>query len=215
MIKTDTNNHYPFELKPLPYAYNALEPYIDEKTMHLHHDKHLQTYVNNLNSTLKDYPELQSWSLEQLLYYYDLVPDIIRTAVVNNAGGIYNHQLFFAGLINPQPKSTPTGSLLQAIIADFGTWDNFKAEFKKQALAVFGSGYTWLAVCARGKVLIINTKNQDTVLPQNIYPVMLIDVWEHAYYLKHYNVRADYIDAWFSVINIAQAEENYNRVIPY
>ncbi|MCL2593354.1 MAG: superoxide dismutase [Defluviitaleaceae bacterium] len=212
MIKSDTNNNYPFELTPLPYAYNALEPYIDEKTMELHHDKHLQTYITNLNVTLKDYPELHSWSLEQLLYYSNLLPSEIRTAVVNNGGGVYNHNLFFANLTNKQTKDVPTGILLQAINADFGSWEDFKKEFKRHCLSVFGSGYTWLAACSNGKVHIVNTQNQDTVLPFNLYPIMLIDVWEHAYYLKHYNVRADYIDAWFNVVNILKAEENYNRV---
>lgn len=209
------NNHYPFELVPLPYAYNALEPYIDEKTMRLHHDKHLQTYVNNLNAALKDYPELYNWSLEQLLYYTDKAPEKIRTAVINNGGGVYNHNLFFANLESAaEQKNQAGGALAQAIDSQFGGFDAFKKEFKTEALSVFGSGYTWLAADMSGKLQIVNTKNQDTVLPMNVVPVMLIDVWEHAYYLKHYNVRADYIDDWFNVVNLRRAEMNYSRINP-
>jgi len=202
--------HYPFELTPLPYAYNGLEPYIDEKTMRLHHDRHLQTYVDNLNAALKDYPELHHWSLEQLLYYADRLPEQIRTAVINNGGGVYNHNLFFAGLKSPQKqKNQPAGAFMQAVKAQFGGIDAFKKEFKKEALGVFGSGYTWLATDNEGKLQIINTKNQDTVLPMNLYPIFLIDVWEHAYYLKHYNARADYIDDWLNLVNAEAAETNY------
>ena len=126
---------------------------------------------------------------------------------------MYNHNLFFANLTgDAQNKNTPSGALSQAINADFGSWEAFKTEFKKHCLSVFGSGYTWLAACSRCKVHIVNTKNQDTILPMNLCPVMLIDVWEHAYYLKHYNVRADYIDAWFNVINISLAEEKFNSI---
>jgi len=217
MNNIETANHYPFQLVPLPYAYNALEPYIDEKTMRLHHDKHLQTYVNNLNAALKDYPEFHNWSLEQLLYYSDRLPETIRTTVLNNGGGIYNHNFFFAGLAGATDKegiqqAKPSGVFVQAINAKFGSWESFQQEFKKQALSVFGSGYTWLVSDQNGNLKILNTKNQDTLLPLNLYPIMSIDVWEHAYYLKHYNVRADYIDDWFKVVNLAMAEEKYKRV---
>jgi len=204
------NNHYPFELMPLPYSYNALEPYIDEKTMRLHHDRHLQTYVNNLNAAIKDYPELHGWSLEQLLYYSDIVPEDIRTAVINNGGGVYNHNLFFAGL--DSTKAQATNALMKAINKTFGSFDDFKKEFKKQALSVFGSGYTWLVAKKDGALEIVNTKNQDTVLPMNVLPLLIIDVWEHAYYLKHYNMRADYIDDWFKVVNLSRAEMIYGCI---
>jgi len=208
------NNHYPFVLEPLPYAYDALEPFIDTKTMQLHHDRHLQTYINNLNAVLKDYPQLWSWSLEQLLYYSDLIPEKIRTAVKNNAGGVYNHTMYFTGLTNDVNLKNPDKAslLMQAINSKFGSYDNFKKEFKAQALSVFGSGYTYLAADANGQLQIINTKNQDTVLPLNLCPILLIDAWEHAYYLKHYNLRADYIDDWFNVLNFAQAETNYKGI---
>jgi len=217
MNNIEATNHYPFQLVPLPYAYNALEPYIDEKTMRLHHDKHLQTYVNNLNAALKDYPEFHNWSLEQLLYYSDRLPETIRTTVLNNGGGIYNHNFFFAGLAGVTDKEgtqyvKPSGVFMQEINAKYGSWESFQQEFKKQALSVFGSGYTWLVSDQNGNLKILNTKNQDTVLPLNLYPIMSIDVWEHAYYLKHYNVRADYIDDWFKVVNLAMAEERYKRV---
>jgi len=217
-ILNDGGGHYPFVLVPLPYAYDALEPFIDSKTMELHHDRHLATYVNNLNAALKDYPELHDWSLEQLLYFADYLTEDIRTAVINNGGGVYNHNLFFAMMRaretdndNGRQVAAPTGELLMAINNQFGSFDKFKEEFKKDALSVFGSGYTWLAVDGNGQLHMVNTKNQDTVLPLNLLPVMLIDVWEHAYYLKHYNVRADYIDAWFNVVDMDMAEDNYVR----
>jgi len=207
------NQHYPFELVPLPYAYNALEPYIDELTMRLHHDKHLQTYVNNLNAALESYPELHNWTIEQLLYYSERVPEKIRTAVINNGGGVYNHEFYFANLAPAAKNSAPRGNLLAAISAQFGSLDAFKAAFKAQALAVFGSGYAWLVVNKDGKLEIITTKNQDSVLPLCACPVLGIDVWEHAYYLKHYNVRADYIDDWFKVLNWQSAEQNFEKCV--
>jgi Fe-Mn family superoxide dismutase len=181
--------------------------------MHLHHDKHLQTYVNNLNAALKDYPQFQTWSLEQLLYYSDRLPEQIRTAAINNGGGVYNHNFYFANLSPAQQQNASSGDLLDAINNSFGSVDAFKDEFKKQALAVFGSGYTWLVINPDGNLEIINTKNQDTVLPLNACPIMGIDVWEHAYYLKHYNLRADYIDDWFKIVNWPQAKSNYMRCI--
>ncbi|KAI4453876.1 37s ribosomal protein s26 mitochondrial [Holotrichia oblita] len=194
------NYHYPFQLPPLPYAYNALEPYIDEKTMRLHHDKHLQTYINNLNAALKDYPQLHNWSLVQLLYYSNRIPEEIKTAVINNGGGVYNHMFYFANLKPPMAQQIkPTDNLMMAINSAFGSFETFKIEFKNQALSVFGSGYTSLVVNRDGNLQIINMKNQDTVWTLNACPIMLIDVWEHAYYLKYYNIRADYIDAWFNV----------------
>ncbi|MCL2556133.1 MAG: superoxide dismutase [Firmicutes bacterium] len=208
------NNHYPFILEPLPYAYNALEPFIDEKTMHLHHDKHLQTYINNLNAVLKNYSYLQDWSLEQLLYYIDYLPIEIKETVNNNAGGVYNHNLYFACISNDINLKNPNiaSNLMQQINAQYGNFDNFKNEFKKQALSVFGSGYTCLASDIKRQLYILNTKNQDTILPLNLKPIFLIDVWEHAYYLKHYNVRADYIDNWFNILNFSRAEQVFNSI---
>ena len=204
-------DRYPFELKPLPYAYNALEPYIDEKTMYLHHDKHLQTYINNLNAALKDCPGFWHLSLEQLLCCSCRFPEKIRTAVLHNGGGVYNHNLYFAGLSGYRKRLETHGSLWEAIIAQFGSFDAFKSAFKNQALNVFGSGYTWLVLNRERKLEIVNTANQDTILPLNLCLIMLIDVWEHAYYLKNYNIRADYIENWFNIINWELAETNYQK----
>lgn len=201
------NEHYPFVNLPLPYSYNALEPFIDEKTMQLHHDKHLQTYINNLNNTLKEYPRLQNLSLEQLIRNSSRLPPKLQSEIINNAGGVYNHRFFFDGLKNPS-KTEPSGKLADTINCRFGSFGSFRDEFKKAALSVFGSGYAWLVI-DRGNLHIITTANQNSPIEQNLCPVMSIDVWEHAYYLKHYNVRADYIDDWLYVINWDKAEQNY------
>ncbi len=206
------NEHYPFVNPPLPYAYDALEPFIDTKTMHLHHDRHLQTYVNNLNDALKDYPQLQSWSLERLIYNAGRLPLAVRQTIINNAGGVYNHILYFNGMINPS-EGLRRGKLYSAIVKDFGTVDNFLEELKNQALSVFGSGYAWLVVTPWGNLRIVTSANQNTPIAQNLCPVLTTDVWEHAYYLKHYNERAAYIDDWLKVVNWKKAEELYNNCI--
>jgi len=206
------NEHYPFVNPPLPYAYDALEPYIDTKTMHLHHNRHLQTYVDNLNNTLKDHPELQSWTLEQLIYNADRLPSVIRQSVINNGGGVYNHIFYFDGMSNSETRSQ-AGMLYTAIMKEFGSVERFYDEFKKHALAVFGSGYAWLVVDKDGKLKIVTSANQDTPILQNMYPITVIDVWEHAYYLKHYNVRAAYVDDWFHVVDWKHAGELYEKYI--
>lgn len=200
------NNNYPFVNTPLPYDYSALEPFIDERTMYLHHDRHLQTYIDNLNAVLKKQTQLQKLSLEQLIKVSGRLPKQLQTAVRNNAGGVYNHRFFFKGLTNPA-KGEPYGRLEQAITQCFSDYENFKAEFKKAALSVFGSGYAWL-VYSRHSLKIVTTPNQNSPIEQGLCPILCIDVWEHAYYLKHYNVRADYIDDWFCIINWEQAEQN-------
>ena len=207
------NNYYPFVNLPLPYPYDELEPYIDTKTMELHHDRHLQTYINNLNDALKECPELQDLSLEQLIMNPYRLPEDIGTKIHNNAGGVYNHRFFFAGMENPNDSAgMPIGRLAAEIIKTYGGFDNFRDAFKKAALSVFGSGYAWLVVC-RGKLKIITTANQNTPLEMGMCPVIALDVWEHAYYLKHYNVRADYIDDWFNVVNWTKAEKNYLKCL--
>lgn len=207
-ILVNMNNHYEFVNTPLAYEKSALEPFIDAKTMELHHDKHLQNYIDQLNRTLKDYPELYKWTLEQLIYNADRLPAEIRTPVKRNAGGVYNHRFYFNGLT---PKSTrePTGELRTAIEETFGGYDGFHSYFKEEALALFGSGYAWLCMNSEMKLCIISTANQNTPLTRDLWPILTIDVWEHAYYLKHYNKRVDYIEDWFQVVNWAQAEENY------
>lgn len=194
------NRHYKFENKPLPYAYDAIEPYIDTKTMELHHDKHLQTYVDNLNKLLENYLYLQEWTLEQLVVYADLLPEEIRTPVQNNAGGIYNHEFYFNELGNLQVKE-PIGRLRAAIDRDFGSYKKFKAAIEEKGLSVFGSGYAWLVAGAAGNLEIITMPNQETPLTRNVCPILALDVWEHAYYLKHYNVRAAYIEDWLLAVD--------------
>jgi len=201
------NQYYPFVNTPLPYDYSALEPFIDEQTMHLHHDRHLQTYINNLNDILSNNQHLQRLSLEQLIINSNKLPRILQNPVRDNAGGVYNHRFFFSGLTNLSEK-LPYGKLAIAIDKKFTDFNNFKKEFKREALSVFGSGYAWL-VLYNNKLKIVITPNQNTPIEQGMCPILTIDVWEHAYYLKHYNVRADYIDDWFSIINWTKAEENY------
>lgn len=202
------NEHYPFVNPPLPYSYDAMEPYIDAKTMELHHDRHLQTYVDNLNQLLKDYPEYQEFTLEQLVLYAACMPAHMRTAVRNNAGGVYNHILYFNTLKNSGGRR-PKGRLSALIDWQFGSFENFQKLFTDAALSVFGSGYAWLIRNAADKLSIQTTANQDTPLFFNVRPILAVDVWEHAYYLKHYNMRAAYMKDWFSVVNWEEVERNY------
>lgn len=204
------NEYYPFENLPLPYAYDAMNPYIDTKTMELHHDKHLQTYIDNLNKVIEQNPQLKKYSIEQMLYNVARLPMKVQIAVRNNAGGVYNHRMYFEQLTNPGIDK-PTGKLGTAIEKEYEGFENFKEEFKKAALAVFGSGYAWLICDRDGNVQIITTVNQDNPLEKHLYPLLNIDVWEHAYYLKHYNVRAEYIDDWFMVNNWRNIEMRYDR----
>jgi len=206
------NKHYKFINTPLPYAYDAMEPYIDEKTMRLHHDRHLQTYIDNLNNTLGKYPQFQDWTLEQLIINVPCLPKDIQTSIKNNSGGVFNHQFYFSNLANPT-SPCPFGMLNEAIKKNFGSYKSFQNQFKAAALSVFGSGYAWLVVNTAGQLCIITTQNQDTPLELGLFPVLNIDVWEHAYYLKHYNLRADYIDAWFHVVNWNHANLNYMRCL--
>lgn len=199
------NNIYPFVNLPLPYAYDALEPYIDEKTMHLHHDKHLQTYIDNLNAAIEKDPRLKHLPLKQLIAYSPKLPQPLQNAIKNNAGGVFNHRFYFEQLKNPTDDK-PSGLLMQEIIRQYGTFDKFKKELKAAALSVFGSGYAWLVADGR-KLKIITTKNQD--VPLGVCLLLNIDVWEHAYYLKHYNVRADYIDDLLNIIDWNKIDQRY------
>lgn len=206
-------NMYPFSLVPLPYAYNALEPYIDAATVKLHHDKHLKKYVDNLNDILKQFPEYQKWSLEKLILNNNSLPTEIQIPVKNNAGGVYNHNLYFSIMRPAVEKNEPIGNLKKAIINSFESLDNFYAVFKEAALKVFGSGYAWLVVDRNKELKIITTANQDVAL--NVFHIILIDVWEHAYYLKYKNRREEYINNWNNIINWDKAERNYNFAINY
>ena len=186
---------YPFSVPDLPYAYDALEPYIDADTMHFHHDKHLKAYVDNLNKALEANPAYQSWTLERLLADLDQLPEGMRTAVRNNGGGVYNHDLYFE-LMTPEAQEMP------AAVADaFGGAEEFKKQMKAAALGQFGSGFAWLVADGAGALKIIALPNQDNPLSQGLRPLLALDVWEHAYYLKYQNLRASYIDNWFHVVN--------------
>lgn len=202
------NRHYPFELPPLPYSYSALEPYIDAETLRFHHDKHFKTYVDNLNGILQKLPAYQSWPLERLIRENCRLPFQVQTAVWNNAGGVYNHALYFEILGRPGEKAEP-GRLSQAIEATYGSPEKFEEKFRQCALGQFGSGYAWLVSDFRGRLKIMNTLNQDTPLPHGFCPVLLADVWEHAYYLRYQNRRAEYLDAFFHILNLAEAEKKY------
>ncbi|MEY8355949.1 superoxide dismutase [Lachnospiraceae bacterium 54-53] len=206
------NEHYPFVNPPLPYAYDALEPCIDTKTMCLHHDRHLQTYVNNLNNTLKDCPELQNWSLEKLLCNAKCCNNEVWTSIKHNGGGVYNHIFYFNGMSDSETRFQ-AGSLYYAIVACFGSVETFFDKFREKALSVFGSGYAWLVVDRNCKLKIITTANQDTPIVQCLCPILTIDVWEHAYYLLHYNDREAYICNWFQVIDWERACELYAKCV--
>jgi Fe-Mn family superoxide dismutase len=190
------------ELPSLPYAFNALEPHIDEQTMRIHHGKHHGTYVSNLNAALEKHPELQSKTAEDLIRNLNGVPEAIRTAVRNNCGGHVNHTMFWQ-IMGPNAGGAPTGAIADVINSNFGGFDKFKEEFKKAATGRFGSGWAWL-VSSGGKFAIESTANQDNPLSDGKTPVFGLDVWEHAYYLKYQNRRPDYIDAWWNVVNWAE-----------
>ena len=188
------------QLPNLNFNYNALEPYIDELTMTIHHSKHHAAYVNNLNVALEKYPELQEKSLEELLLSLDSLPEGVRTAVRNNGGGHLNHT-FFWSILSLNPEGKPSGTLEEAINKFFGSFNSFKEEFNKAATTRFGSGWAWLVVDKQGTLKVVSTANQDNPIVDGLTPILGLDVWEHAYYLKYQNKRPDYIAAWWSVIN--------------
>jgi Fe-Mn family superoxide dismutase len=198
-----------FELAPLPYAYDALEPYIDAQTMTIHHDKHHAAYVNNLNATLEKHPELSGWSLDDLIAKLSDVPEDIRTAIRNHGGGTYNHAMFWQ-IMGPKAGGEPAGALGKAIAADFGSFANFKAEFEKAAMGRFGSGWAWLVVKG-DKLAVISSANQDNPLTDGFKPLLLLDVWEHAYYLKYQNRRAEYVSTWWNVVNWEVVASRYGK----
>ncbi len=187
------------ELAPLPYAFDALEPHIDAQTMQIHHGKHHAAYVNNLNAALEKHPELQGKSAEDLIKDLSAVPEAIRTAVRNNGGGHVNHTMFWQ-LMGPKGGGSPTGKVAEAINGAFGSFDAFKDQMNKGGAGRFGSGWVWL-VDNGGKLVVESTANQDNPMMEGKRPIMGIDVWEHAYYLKYQNRRPDYLAAWWSVVN--------------
>ena len=197
-----------FELPQLPYAYDALEPHIDKETMNIHHTKHHNTYVTNLNNAIKGNAELESKSVEELVANLDAVPEAIRTAVRNNGGGHANHSLFWQ-LLSPNGGGAPSGEIADAITKKFGSFDSFKDEFAKAAAGRFGSGWAWLVV-NNGELEITSTPNQDSPLSEGKTPVLALDVWEHAYYLKYQNRRPEYITSFWNVVNWDEASKRYN-----
>lgn len=196
-----------YQLPELPYAYNALEPYFDEETMHLHHDKHHQTYVNNLNAAIEKHPELFNKSVEELVSNLNAVPEDIRLAVRNNGGGHANHT-FFWEVLAPNAGGEPTGDIKNAIESTFGNFDAFKELFTAAAIGRFGSGWAWLVV-DNGNLVIESSANQDSPLSDGKTPVLLLDVWEHAYYLKYRNVRPDYIKAFWNLVNWDEVNKRF------
>ncbi|MEI7846047.1 MAG: superoxide dismutase [Chloroflexota bacterium] len=198
-----------FTLAPLPYGYEALEPFIDTQTMTIHHDKHHAAYVTNLNAALEKHPELGSWSLDDLVKKLNDVPEDIRTAVKNHGGGHYNHDLFWQ-IMAPSAGGEPKGALASAISSDFGSFANFKAEFEKAAMGRFGSGWAWLVV-KNSKLAVVSTANQDNPLTDGMLPIAGLDVWEHAYYLKYQNRRAEYASAFWNVINWEEVARRFGE----
>lgn len=200
------------ELPPLPYAKDALEPSIDAQTMEIHHGKHHATYIANLNKAIGGKADLESKSIEALIGNLSAVPEDIRTAVRNNGGGHANHSLFWKTLA-PKAGGAPTGKLAQAIQAAFGSVDGFKEKFEAAGLGRFGSGWAWLILNKAGKLEVTSTPNQDSPLMDGNKPILGCDVWEHAYYLKYQNRRADYLKAYWNVVSWAAAEQNYQAAL--
>ena len=200
-----------FQLPPLPYPSDALEPFIDKMTMEIHHDKHHGTYVTNLNKALEAHPDLQKKTIQDLLRNnLAAVPEAIKTPVRNNGGGHYNHSMFWLILDPKKPNGKPVGNLAKAIDSTFGSFDKFKEQFTAAALGRFGSGWAWL-LKSGPKLEITSAANQDSTLMENKFPVMGLDVWEHAYYLKYQNRRADYINAWWNIVNWQEIENRFNK----
>jgi superoxide dismutase, Fe-Mn family len=198
-----------FELPALPYAHDALEPHIDALTMEIHHTKHHQTYVNNLNAALEKHPDLQSKSLDELVRNPNALPEEIRTAVRNNGGGHYNHSIFWM-VMSPNGGGEPKGELGNAIASTFGDFAKFKETFSQAAITRFGSGWAWLGFKG-GKLEVISLPNQDAPLMEGIIPLLGLDVWEHAYYLKYQNRRPEYVANWWNVVNWEEVARRYEE----
>jgi Fe-Mn family superoxide dismutase len=198
-----------YELPPLPYPFNALEPHIDAKTMEIHHDKHHQAYITNANKALEGHPDLAALPVDELLADLNKIPESIRTVLRNNAGGHSNHT-FFWKIMAPNAGGNPKGKLAEAISSTFGGFNQFKGELEKAGVGRFGSGWAWLVVNKEGQLQITSTANQDTPISEGLKPVIGVDVWEHAYYLLYQNRRPDYLKAWWNVVNWDQADKNFN-----
>ena len=200
-----------FTLPALPYPYEALEPNIDTETMHLHHDKHHQTYVTNLNAALKDTPQFLEHTPEQLISNLDALPETARAAVRNNGGGHVNHTMFWE-IMTPGGSAQPTGALAQAITSTFGDLDALKKQINEAGAKRFGSGWAWLVADTSGTLSVTSTANQDNPLMEGKTPILGVDVWEHAYYLKYQNKRADYLTAWWSTVNWDEVGKRFDAL---
>ena len=201
-----------FTVPPLAYPFDALEPHIDAKTMEIHHDKHHATYVANANAALEKHPELAAKTVEDLLWGIDMVPEDIRTAIRNNAGGHSNHSIYWS-IMGPGGGGNPPGRLGDTIKSTFGGYDAFKEQLTKAAVGQFGSGWAWLLADKNGKMSIKSYPNQDSPFMEGLTPILGVDVWEHAYYLKYQNKRADYVAAWFNTLNWAAIEARFSSIL--
>ena len=204
-ITTLLNATYPFSLPALEYTYEALEPHVDTATMTLHHTKHHQAYINNLNTGLEQHPEYQTQTLEWLVKNWNSLPDSLKTIVKNHGGGHLNHA-FFWKILSPTQQA-PSQTIQSALNESFDSLENFKTIFNKAALSVFGSGWAWLCINEKNQLIVVATANQENPISQNLTPLLGLDVWEHAYYLKYQNQRANYISAFWNIINWHRVEE--------
>lgn len=198
-----------FELPALPYAFDALEPYIDALTVEIHYTKHHATYLKNLNTAVEKYPEFFAWTLDKILGNLDQIPEDIRTTVRNNGGGVYNHNIYWFNLAPAITGNRPMGKISSAIDKSFGDFAAFKVEFEKAGLGRFGSGYAWLSAKPDGALVLHSTANQDSPLQEGLIPLLVVDVWEHAYYLKYQNSRVEYLENFWNIINWNQVENRY------
>ena len=201
-----------FELPALPYAFDALEPYIDAKTVEIHYTKHHATYLKNLNSAIEKYPDFFELDLEKVVSHLDQIPEDIRTAVRNNGGGVFNHNIYWFNLCPPSDDNQPAGRIAQAISKAFGDFSAFKAEYEKAGLGRFGSGYAWLSAKPDGALVLHSTPNQDSPVQEGLIPLLVVDVWEHAYYLKYQNRRAEYLGNFWNIIDWKEVENRYNAI---
>lgn len=199
-----------FQMLPLPYAYNALEPHIDAQTVELHYSKHHQTYLNNLNGAIEKHPELANLTIEQLLQDLNAIPEDVRTVVRNNGGGYHNHNIYWA-IMGPNKGGEPRGQVAQAINTAFGSFQSFKEQIEKAGMGRFGSGWAWLSKKNDGSLAIHSTPNQDSPLMEGMVPVLGVDVWEHAYYLKYQNRRAEYLTNWWNLVNWEEVERRFQQ----
>ena len=204
---------YPFELPPLKFAYNALEPHMDEQTLKIHHTKHHQGYVDNLNKAMEQYPEYQIYSLENLLANLNALPEALKNAVKSHGGGHFNHTLFWTLLCKQVPNSGISDVILEKISKDFESFENFKQEFAKQAVSIIGSGWVWLCVDQNGKFKLVSSYNHETPYTQNLYPILVLDVWEHSFYLQYLNDRAKYVDEWWKVVNWEDSDKKLEKAL--